>query len=350
MQPLQPEALRKFKEGVRVVPTTSTADPPGHRRTRAYASRAFSAKRVASMEPLVRDVTNGLIDELEGEGRADLVRRFAFPLPAQVIFGMLGIPDDDIEMIKGWCYDRLKLSFGRPAPEEQMPVVEKMTQLFTYLENFVHERAHAPRDDYTGDLIRIAAEDDSDLKIEEIVSMVYSLSLAGHETTTNLISNGLRQLLSRPGLWQELRQDPSLIENAIEEMLRFDTSVIAWRRTAKKPVEIAGVEVPEGARLMLLLASANHDKNVFNDPETFDIRRENANKHLAFSHGIHFCLGASLARLEARIALELLTQRLPDLRLVMKDQHIEFPANTQFRGPTKLWAEWTPAEAKSGVR
>lgn len=344
MQPLRPEALRKLKEGVRVVPTTSTADPPGHRRTRAYASRAFSARRVASMEPLIRGITNGLIDGFEDEGRVDLVRRFAFPLPAQVIFGMLGIPEEDIEMIKDWCYDRLKLSFGRPAPEEQMPTVEKMTRLFGYLEDFVYEKAKNLADDYTSDLLRIAAEDD--LKMEEVVSMVYSLSLAGHETTTNLISNGLRQLLLRPGLWDELREDPSLIDNAVEETLRFDTSVIAWRRTAKKPVEIAGVEVPEGVRILLLLGSANHDESVFENPEEFDIRRENANKHIAFSHGIHFCLGAPLARLEARIALELLTQRLPDLR--PEAQRFEFPANAQFRGPTKLWAGWT-SDGPSGA-
>ena len=343
--PLQPEALRKLKEGVRVVPTTSTADPPGHRRTRAYASRAFSARRVASMEPLIRGITDDLIDGFEGDGRADLVRQFAFPLPARVIFGMLSIPEGDIEMIKGWCYDRLKMSFGRPTPEEQMPTVDKMTQLFGYLEDYVHGKANDLRDDYTSDLLRIANEEDSDLRMEEIVSICYSLSLAGHETTTNLIANGLRQLLSRPGLWEELREDPSLIENAVEEMLRFDSSVIAWRRTAKRPVEIAGVEVPEGARIFLLLASANHDESVFEDPEEFDIRRENANRHIAFSHGIHFCLGAPLARLEARIALQHLTRRLPDLHLAPADQRVGFPANAQFRGPTQLWAEWTPAGA-----
>ena len=277
MQTLTSEAARKLKEGVRVVPTTSTADPPAHRRTRAYASRAFSAKRVVSVEPIIRDTANDLIDRFVGDGRADLVDQFAFPLPAQTIFRMVGIPEEDIEAIKKWCYDRLKVSFGRQTPEEQMLAVDRMTQLFGYLENFVEERAREPRDDYTSDLLNIAAEDDSDLKIEEIVSMIYSLSFAGHETTTNLIANGLRQILSRPGLWELLREDPSLIENTVEEMLRFDSSVIAWRRLTKKTVEIAGVEVPEGARLFLLLASANHDESVFEDPEEFDIFRENAN-------------------------------------------------------------------------
>jgi cytochrome P450 len=226
-------------------------------------------------------------------------------------------------------------------PEEQTQTVEKMTSFFDYIEDFVHHRSENLQDDYTSDLLRIRNEDENNLSLEEVVSIDYSLSFAGHETTTNLILNGLRQLLSRPGLWEELREDPSLIPNAVEEILRRDTSVIAWRRSTTRPVEIAGVKVPENERLMLLLASANRDESVFDNPDEFDIRRENAGKHLAFSHGIHFCLGAPLARLEAKIALELLTQRLPDLRLSPSDQEFEFDPNMSFRGPKELWAEWT---------
>jgi cytochrome P450 len=132
------------------------------------------------------------------------------------------------------------------------------------------------------------------------------------------------------------------LENAVEEMLRFDTSVVGWRRLTTRPVEIAGVEIPAEARLLLLLASANRDEQQFGDPEVFDIHRENAGKHLAFSQGIHYCLGAPLARLEARIAFELLTERMPDLRLSPEDQHLEFDPNISFRGPKELWVEWTP--------
>jgi cytochrome P450 len=234
-------------------------------------------------------------------------------------------------------------------PEQQLATVEKMTSLFDYIEGFVHRRAENLREDYTSDLLRIRAEDESNLSLEEVVSICYSLSFAGHETTTNLILNGLRQLLGRPELWDELRKDPSLIENAVEEVLRRDTSVVAWRRSTTRPVEVAGVEIPEGARLMLLLASANRDESIFENPDVFDIRRENAGNHIAFSHGIHFCLGAPLARLEAHIALELLTQRLPDLRLAPPDQTFEFDPNMSFRGPKELWAEWTPVEATSGA-
>jgi cytochrome P450 len=349
LQPLTPEALEQLKKGVRVTPTTSTADPPLHKRTRKHAARAFSARRVAELEGRIREVANGLIDRMISEGRADMVDRFAFPLPASVVFSLIGYPEEDTEMLKSWCSDRLKITWGRPLPEEQLQTIEKMTAFFDYIENFVHRRAEDLRDDYTSDLLRIRAEDEENLSLDEVVSICYSLSFAGHETTTNLILNGLRQLLGRPGLWEELREDPGLIENAVEEVLRRDTSVIAWRRSTTRPVEIAGVEVPEDARLMLLLASANRDENIFEDPDEFDIRRENASKHIAFSHGIHFCLGAPLARLEARIAFELLTQRLPDLRLSPSDQRLEFDPNISFRGPKELWAEWTPPGAASGV-
>jgi len=346
---ITPEALEKLKAGVRVTPTTSTADPPLHQRTRKHAARAFSAKRVAGLEGRIREVANGLIDDMISEGCADLVDRFAFPLPAYVVFGLIGYPEKDAEILKGWCSDRLKLTWGRPLPEEQLETVEKMSSFFEYIEGFVHGRAEDLRDDYTSDLLRIRAEDEDNLSLEEVVSIDYSLSFAGHETTTNLILNGLRQLLSRPGLWEELREEPGLIENAVEETLRRDTSVVSWRRSTTRSVEVAGAEVPENARLMLLLASANRDEGVFDDPDEFDIRRENASKHLAFSHGIHFCLGAPLARLEARIAFELLTQRLPDLELSPPDQSFEFDPNMSFRGPKELWAEWTPSGATAGL-
>ena len=347
LHPLTLEALEVLKEGVRVTPTTSTADPPLHKRTRKHAARAFSAKRVAGLEGRIREIANGLIDQMIPDRRADLVDRFAFPLPASVVFSLIGYPEEDTEMLKSWCFDRLKLTWGRPLPEEQLQTVEKMTSFFEYIENFVREKANNLGDDYTSDLLRIRAEDEDNLSLEEVVSICYSLSFAGHETTTNLILNGLRQLLGRPGLWDELREAPDLIENTVEEVLRRDTSVVSWRRSTTRPVEVDGVEVPEDARLMLLLASANRDEDIFEDPDEFDIRRENAAKHIAFSHGIHFCLGAPLARLEARIAFELLTQRLPDLKLSPPDQHIEFDPNMSFRGPKELWAEWTPAEATS---
>ena len=168
---------------------------------------------------------------------------------------------------------------------------------------------------------------------------MYELLFAGHETTTGLIGNALRRLLTERHAWEEICRDPSLIPNAIEEVLRFDSSVIAWRRKTTEPVEIGGVRVPAGANLLLLLGSANRDPAVFEDPERFDIHRHNAKEHLSLGFGAHYCLGAPLARLEARIVLEELSIRLPSLRLV-PGQTLRFQPNTTFRGPLSLLVEW----------
>ena len=283
-----------------------------------------------------------MIEGFIAEGRVGFVERFAFSLPATTVFSLIGFPEEDTERLKSLCFDRLRLTWGRPSAKEQVPIVEKMSALFAYVEDFVRGRTDDLRDDYTSDLLRIREEEEGALSLEEVTSIIYSLTFAGHETTTNLIANGLRQLLLHREQWEELREDPSLLGNAVEEMLRFDTSVVAWRRMATRAVEISGVQIPAEARLLLLLASANRDERQFEDPEVFDIHRENAGKHLAFSQGIHYCLGASLARLEARIAFELLTERMPDLRLSPEDQSLEFDPNISFRGPKELWVERTP--------
>jgi cytochrome P450 len=300
LQELEPEAAQRLKEGVRVTPTTSNADPPKHRRTRKHASKAFSAKRVQALEPRVREIAEGLIEGFIDEGRVDFVERFAFPLPAMTVFSFIGFPEEDTEYLKSLCFDRLRLTWGRPSAEEQKPTADKMSELFAYVEGFVLGRADDLRNYYTSDLLRIREEDEDALSLEEVTSIIYSLTFAGRETTTNLIANGLRQLLLRREVWNELREDNDLIENAVEEMLRFDTSVPAWRRMTTRPVEISGVEVSEEARLFLLLASANRDEEHFDESDVFDIHRENAGEHLAFSQGIHYCLGAPLARLETR--------------------------------------------------
>ena len=162
---------------------------------------------------------------------------------------------------------------------------------------------------------------------------------AGHETTSSLIGNAARRLLEQRGIWEQLCVDPSLISGAVEEVLRFDGPVVSWRRRAKRDVEIAGVAIPSGAQLLLLLGSANRDDIVFDDADRLDIRRANATAHLSFGHGVHFCLGAALARLEARVVFEILTARLPSLRLAA-GQQIRFVPNTSFRGPLALEAEW----------
>jgi cytochrome P450 len=337
--PLAAEAAAILRQGFGATPTMSNCDPPKHTRIRAHNMRTFSPRRMAVLEPTIRERTRQLVDAMASTHAADLIAALAFPLPALTIFTLIGFPDEDTELLKSWCGDRMAITWGRPAAELQAQVARNMVAYWQYCERFVARRLADPRDDFTSDLLRIHVQNPEAIAVEEIVNVAYGLSFAGHETTTNLIANSVRQLLTNRDQWQALCADPSLIANAVDEVLRFDTSVIAWRRITTEPVQIGGVPVPEGARLMLLLASAGRDPAHFEEPERFDITRENAHEHLAFGKGTHYCLGAYLARLEVGIVLQELSTRLPSLRLV-PGQEPRFDANISFRGPQQLLVAW----------
>jgi len=329
--------------------TMSNANPPVHTRIRRFNLQAFSARRTAVLEPMVRAAAEQLIDQLPGGEPFDLVAGLSYPLPAVMIFTLIGFPAEDTELLKSWCGNRMAFSWGHPTPAEQLDIAGNMRRYWDYCAQFVQTRIGEPRDDFTSDLARIHREDPEQLSELEITSVVYGLSFAGHETTTNLTSNAVRRLLENREQWDALCGDPSLIPNAVEEVLRFDTSVISWRRVTTKPVHIGGVDIPAGAKVLLLLGGTGRDAARFADPERFDMRREDAGRHLAFGKGVHFCLGAPLARMEARIVLELLTAAAPDLELV-PDQCFDFPANVSFRGPQQLWLRRAPGSVDDPLR
>jgi cytochrome P450 len=340
LQPICPAAGRVLAEGgFRPVPTLTNSDPPGHSRLRRLTNAAFTPRRVAAMEPFVRELTGRFVTERLSSGRADLVRDLAWDLPALVIFRVLGVPDEDVPHVKVGATSRLLLMWGRPGEDEQVRLAEGVAAFWRYAEALVARRAERPQDDLTSDLLRARDSDLPALHPQEVTQIVYELLFAGHETTTGLIGNALRQLLTHRPAWEEICRDPSLIPNAVEEVLRFDSSVIAWRRKTTLALKIGGVPVPADANLLLLLGSANRDPAVFEDPDRFDIRRRNAREHLSFGHGTHYCLGAPLARLEARVVLEELSARLPGLRLV-PGLAPRFQPNTTFRGPLALPVEW----------
>jgi cytochrome P450 len=340
LQPICPAAGRLLAEGgFRPAPTLTNSDPPGHSRLRQLTNVAFTTRRVAAMEPFVRELTGRFLRERLSGGRADLVRDLAWDLPALVIFRVLGVPDEDVARVKTGAESRLLLTWGRPTEDEQVRLARGMAAFWRYAEALVASRAEQPRDDFTSDLLRARDGDLPALSHPEVTQIVYELLFAGHETTTGMIGNALRQLLTHRHAWGEICRDPSLIPNAVEEVRRFDSSVIAWRRRTTQAVAIGGVPVPAGANLLLLLGSANRDPAVFEDPERFDIHRPNAREHLSFGHGAHYCLGAPLARLEARVVLEELSARIPSLRLV-PGQTLRFQPNITFRGPLALLAEW----------
>jgi hypothetical protein len=279
------------------------------------------------------------IARIAHRGHADLMAELIYDLPALVILELLGIPDDGVPIVREAGDNRIAFVWGRPAPEEQARLATAMVRFWHYLRSLVDERLAEPRDDLTSALVEVRGGDDAVFTPDEIASVLFAFLTAGHETTSSLIGNAVRRLLEQRSIWEQLCTDPSLLPDAVEEVLRFDGPVVSWRRRARRDVVIAGVTIPQGAQVLLLLGSANRDGAVFDDPDRLDIRRERASAHLSFGHGIHFCLGAALARLEARVALEVLAARLPSLRLV-DDQEIGFVPNTSFRGPVALEVTW----------
>lgn len=339
IQPIAPEVIEYLKAGgLKTRPVISNSDPPEHTRVRKFIWQAFTPKRVADLEPAVRSIVGGFIDRIEGERRIDLVKAMFYDLPVHVLFLFLGMREDEIPKVKSWAHNRLMLTWGRLTPEQQMVEARGMLAFWKYTEAYVHSLLSNPPDNYVGDLLRVHLNDHGDLTLNEIENVVFGLLIAGHETTTSMSGNAVRTLLTRRAHWDDLCARPEIIPDAVEELMRFDTSVVAWRRKTTKAVQLSGVEIPQGADLLLALCSGNRDDRHFDRPDDLNFARENVRSHLSFGFGIHYCLGAPLARLELKVILEELTRRLPGMRLA-PDQTWRFSPNTSFRGPMELWVE-----------
>jgi cytochrome P450 len=338
--PLCPHAVRALAEGgYAAVPALTNADAPAHARQRRLSNIAFTSKRVAELEPFVREITQRFCEERLRDGRADLMRDLAWALPVLVLFRILDLPDSDLIRVKRGARNRGLVIFGRPGEDEQVEAARELASFWRYAAGLVEARSQCPGDDFVSDLVRAGVDESATLTRQEATSIMLSMLFAGHETTTNLLVNSFRRLLEDRSSWETVCREPNSIPNAVEEVLRFDSSVIIWRQKTIEPVEIGGVPVPAQAPLLLLLGSANRDPAVFADPERFDIHRRNARDHLSFGYGHHTCLGAPLARLEARVVLEEMGRRFPSLRLV-PGQGYEFPPDITLRAPATLLVEW----------
>jgi cytochrome P450 len=283
----------------------------------------------------VRATLKELLDAVDASQPFDLVPSLTFPLPATVIFSFMGVPEADYAQLKEWCGHRATLAFGRPPTAEQVEHATSMAAYRRYLRQLVAAKATDRADDFASALLAIHDEDPDALTEEEIASILFSLSFAGHETTNYLIGNMVRRLLEDPARWDAVVGEPALIPGVVEETLRYDTSVPVWRRRTKRAVTLGGAEIPEGATLFLWLAASGRDASVFTEPDRFDPHRANAKRHLAFGKGTHFCIGSALGKLEAQLALEELTRRFPRLRMV-EGQELRFHPNISFRGPLAL--------------
>jgi cytochrome P450 len=339
---LCPHAASMLNDGgYAATPALTNLDPPGHARQRRLANAAFTPKRVAALEPFIRDLAQRFCDERLRDGHADMIGDFAWAFPALVLFRVLGLPETDLVRVKEGSRYRGVVIYGRASEEQQARAARQLASFWQYAGGLVEARTKNPGDDFVSALLKARDVDgDNDaLEPAEATSIMLMMLFAGHETTTNLLGNSFRWLLADRASWEAICREPSLIPNAIEEVLRFDSSVITWRHKAKQAVEIGGVPVPAQAKLLLMLGSANRDPAVFEDPDRFDIRRPNAREHLSFGYGIHNCLGAPLARLEARVVLKEISRRLPALRLAANTT-LEFPANISMRGPQSLQVAW----------
>jgi len=340
--PVVPEAQQiLLAGGHEPQPSMVSLDEPEHARLRKPAARAFSMKRVTAMIPVIEATGARLLDAVAGQDEFDLVQALAFPLPATIVFSLMGVPEKDYAQVKQWCGYRAALSFGRPAAEDQIEVATTIAAYRGYMRDLVDAKAREPGDDLASDLIAIHREAPERLTLDEIASILFSLSFAGHETTTGLIGNTVRRLLEDPGRWADIVRQPGLIPVAVEETLRYDPSVAVWRRVTTRPVTLAGVDLPAGARLFLWLAAAGRDEEAFDRPGEFDVHRTGAENHLAFGKGLHYCLGANLGKLEAQIAVAELARRYPRLTLT-PGQQFTFHPNISFRGPQVLLVQTRP--------
>ncbi|MFE3523111.1 cytochrome P450 [Streptomyces sp. NPDC059161] len=309
-------------------------DPPQHTRLRKLVAREFTPRRVEALRPRVQEITDQLVTTMLAapDRTADLVDSLAFPLPMTVICELLGVPDLDQE------------AFRVLSNEAVAPTVNDNTavrEIGEYLVGLIEDkRCTRPADDLLSALIRARHDDGDQLSQDELIGMAFLLLVAGHETTVNLISNGVRVLLGHPDQLAALRVDFTLIDAAIEELLRYEGPVeTATYRFAREPVLVGDALIPAGAPVLVALASAGRDPDRYPDPDRFDIRRA-PQGHLAFGHGIHFCLGAPLARLEGAIALRTLLERTPDLQLAAEPAQLEWLPGMLIRGVRHLPVRW----------
>ena len=315
--------------------------PPEHTRLRTVASKAFTPRRYKVLEPAIRENVDIMIDKMLAAGEpGDILSDIANDLPTITILTLFGVPISRIPEIKKWSASRALMTWAELTDEEQIPHAHNLVEYWNFCQEVVAEnKANPGRDNLADDLLKLQAEG-HEISDHEIASLLYSMLFAGHETTTTLISNSLRMLLSNPEAYQALVEDPEKIPGAIDEVLRMAGSIVAWRRKATRDAEIAGVKIPEGSGVLLLMGSANRDASVFENPDVFDIGRENARSHMSFGYGIHFCLGNLLAKLQGKVALEEITKKIPTLRL-MPGADINFIENLSFRVPTSVPVEWT---------
>ena len=289
-------------------------DPPDHTRLRRLLNRGFTSRAIERLIPSIEAIVDRLIDDVAGVGAMDFIADFAYPLPASVVMAMLGVPLDDLGRFKHWSDDlALFVGSAQVTPEKYVRAEAAVREMGRYFRDLADARRREPRDDLVSELLA-EAPDGENLSEDELVASAILLLFAGHETTTNMLGTGLLHLTRNPTELARLGSDPALAVSAVEEILRYDGPIAAMTRVAAEPIEIGDKKIEKGQRIYAMLNAANRDPRAFDDPERFDIARRR-NRQIAFGYGIHFCLGAPLARLEGRIAFPRLLARLGEIEV-----------------------------------
>ncbi|SEL85713.1 Cytochrome P450 [Variovorax sp. YR750] len=322
--------------------TLVNEDEPAHMPRRRALMDPFTPEALKHHEPMVRELAREYVDRFIDDGRADLVDQMLWEIPLTVALHFLGVPEEDMDTLRKYSIAHTVNTWGRPRPEEQVAVAHAVGNFWQYAGKVLDKMRQDP--DAPGWMqygIRKQMQHPEVVTDSYLHSMMMAGIVAAHETTANATANAVKLLLQHPQVWRELCEDPGLIPNAVEECLRHNGSVAAWRRMVTKDTQVGGVDLPAGSRLLIVTSSANHDEGHFSDADLFDIRRDNASDHLTFGYGSHQCMGKNLARMEMQIFLEEFTRRLPHMRL--SEQRFTYVPNTSFRGPEHLWVEWDPA-------
>ena len=336
---MRPQLASIWAQGYPPVDTLLTNDPPSHTRYRALVTKAFSARRVRSMEEAIRALAGELVDGLLRDRTVELVDRFAVPLPLTVIADQLGVPREDLPRFKKWSDDSVAPLGQMISPEREIECARSVVEFQHYFARIGDERRAAPRDDLISDLVHAKVEGERPLETGELLSVLQQLLVAGNETTTNLIAAAVKLLIEHPDQLAKLRAQPERIPNAVEEVLRLETPVQGMWRVATEDTELDGVAIPKGAFLMLRYAAANRDESVFPEADRFDVERPNARDHLSFGMGIHFCVGAALARAEGAAALATLLSRTRAMRFADGKNEFRHHPSILLRGLERLWVE-----------
>ncbi|HEX9839188.1 MAG TPA: cytochrome P450 [Anaerolineales bacterium] len=330
-----PEAEQRIAEPVyrTFSKTMFYSDPPYHTRLRGLVNNAFTPNAVEQMRPHVQRMVDSLLDAVQAQGEMDAIQDLAHPLPVLVISQMLGLPAEERGRFKQWSDDLFAILGSVPhAPEAMEHASRSLAELTDYLTALSHSRRQKPQNDLISALVGVV-EEGQRLTQEELIANVTILLSAGHETTSNLIGNGLLALLRNPNQMQMLREHPKLVASAVEEMMRYDNPVQIAYRSAAEDVEIGGKFIRKGQLVNSILAAGNRDPERFSEPDGFDITRDEG-RHLGFGLGIHFCIGAPLVRLEAQIAFSTILRRFPELHLAT--ENLEWQEHPIFRGVKSL--------------